>query len=431
MAIALFNNETEKVYFYNLLAARKLKDQRKEREGYEKEIENALSLCGEILKEYGARCNFIAEIDKIESAMEPKGILPPSATREESDYAEQITALTTELTDLLKKIPRDVSEDLEFFSKQIIDRRNRREETLDKEKELIELYPDANKVDLNQIFETLKHIFDGISFYSGEQEEQEVVAEENLADVIDFTNQRQKVIGIKKAPRSLLEKVKLADATDYSEELAKPITKTNSGLFGIVDDVFSEVNSQPLASEPLPIIETVQAVKEPEAIADKEPLKEIIEKKEELPVIEPVSVISEEELNKPIDAPKESEPVSETIVAKAPVALAVEEETVSLESKAEEAQPVASEMSDDSITFEMPEEFTLADLAIALCEDENGWMDIYEANKNLFDKIINEKNNGNSDGIEHNKELFAGLTIKVPTVFNKGKESNKALSKAA
>lgn len=452
MAIALFNNETEKIYFYNLLAARKLKDQRKEREGYEKEIEKALNSCGKILKDHGARCNFIAEIDKIERAMEPKGILPPSATSEESDYAEQISALTTELTDLLKKIPREISEDLEFFSKQIIDRRTRREETLDKEKELIELYPEADKADLNQIFVTLKHIFDNIRFYTGEKEDLEPVLETAKDDeTIDLETNRQKVIGIKKASRSLLENAGLADSKDYSEELAKPITKTNAGLFGIVDDVFSEVNSQPLTPKP------VSVIKEPlkdESI--KVPQIKPEEAKIATPAIEPVSEISEAELNMPVDVKEEAVKVSEKepqeIKAETPVF-----EPISEVSEAELNKPVAevnetplvedaptviepelnqvvkaeAPKEEDSITFEMPEDFTLSDLAMALCEDENGWLDIYDTNKELFDKIVQEKNNGSSQDIENNKELFAGLTIKVPTVFNKGNDSKKAFTKAA
>ena len=231
----------EKVYFYNLLAARKLKDKRLERQNYENEIETALNKCGEILEMHGARVNFIAEIDKIESEMEPKGILPTANSRESKDTLETINSLTTELTDLLKKIPREISEDLEFFSKQIIDRRMRREETLEKEKEIIELYPEVEKIDKEQIFIALKHIFDNIRLYTGEVEEVEEELEES--NVIDFQIARQKVIGIKQASRNLLKKTELSlEENNYEKELSKPITKTNTGLFGIMDDVFSNDN---------------------------------------------------------------------------------------------------------------------------------------------------------------------------------------------
>ena len=87
------------------------------------------------------------------------------------------------------------------------------------------------------------------------------------------------------------------------------------------------------------------------------------------------------------------------------------------------------------VTFEMPDEFTLADLAQAISEDNYDWKNIYNAiydvNKDLFTKVIAEKNEGKFEDIEYNNKIFAGLTIKIPTVINQTKEETKALGKAA
>ena len=86
---------------------------------------------------------------------------------------------------------------------------------------------------------------------------------------------------------------------------------------------------------------------------------------------------------------------------------------------------------ENTVEFSMPDNFTLTELAMATCDDPIGWIDIYEVNKDLFDKVIEEKNQGNSKDIENNKHIFAGLTIKVPTVFNKGQEKEEPIQKVA
>lgn len=443
MAIALFDNGKD-IYFYNLLAARKLKSIRRERDGYEKEIVNAIDSCGEILKKYGARCNYIERIHDIEQKMEPKGILPTSANREESNHVEQIGKLTDELTELIKSIPREASEDLEFYSKKIIDRRRRIDDTFKKEKELLDLYPDADKVDYQQIFNSLKSIFDKIRSFTGEE-----IEKRSIGDELGFPKQ-QKVMRISQASESILNLVR---QKDYSAELTKPIT---TGLFEVVGEVFSEVNSNPKTSKSIleekmptiepkaeinPVIEEEQKNEEPlvqeiktDSVLDitEQDLNEPI--KEEPVMIEETSVepvITEETKEESIEEKKEvSEPIKEeTVKEEEIVPEPVKEESTEIQAEAKE-----EEVDDPNlVTFEMPDEFTLADLAQAI--DEPNWQDvykaIYDANKGKFDKIIAEKNNGSIEGIEYNNKIFAGLTIKIPTIITQTKEEEKGLAKAA
>ncbi len=435
MAIALFDNGKD-IYFYNLLAARKLKSIRRERDGYEKEIVNAINSCGEILKKYGARCNYIERIHDIEQKMEPKGILPTSANREESNHVEQIGKLTDELTELIKSIPREASEDLEFYSKKIIDRRRRIDDTFKKEKELLDLYPDADKVDYQQIFNALKSIFDKIRSFTGEE-----IEKRSIGDELGFPKQ-QKVIRISQASESILNLVR---QKDYSAELTKPIT---TGLFEVVGEVFSEVNSNPKTSksileEKIPTIEPKTEINPiiEEELKNEEPLVQKIKTdsvlditeqdlnepiKEEPAMIEETlvePVITEETIEESIEAKEE------TVKAEEIVPEPVKEESTEIQAEAKE-----EEVDDPNlVAFEMPDEFTLADLAQAI--DETNWQDvykaIYEANKGKFDKIIAEKNNGSLEGIEYNNKIFAGLTFKIPTIITQTKEEEKGLAKAA
>ncbi len=376
MGISLFNNESEKTYFYNLLAARKLRNQIKEREYFEEEIENALNTCAEILKEYGARSNFIADIDELERTVENNSKLSSASKKDMINIEEKIASLTVELTRFLKTIPREASEELEFYSKQIVDRRIRRETSLANESNVIELYPEANSIDMTNVFEALTNFFKNIRSLTGE-EELEITNQDNINEVIDLETNRQKVVGIKKAPRALLKNANLIEE-DYSEELSKPITKTNTGLFGIIDDVFTEVNTSSITPEPAPII------------------------KEEL---KPIEIISEKELNSPVSK-IETEAIQE-IVPESNV-IPFEKEEVTTKTNEEE-----------TLKFEMPPSLSLTDLAKVIGEDNYDWQDVYDAiyrtNKELLDKVVAERNNGNFEGIENDSQLFSGETLNIPS----------------
>ena len=73
MSENLFANEKEKFILEELLAARKLEDIKKRRTVYEKEIQEALEKCGEILAKYGAKSNYAAEIYEIDKKLKEAG----------------------------------------------------------------------------------------------------------------------------------------------------------------------------------------------------------------------------------------------------------------------------------------------------------------------------------------------------------------------
>ncbi|MDD2208230.1 MAG: hypothetical protein PHG03_01955 [Bacilli bacterium] len=426
MKTDLFANEEQKKDIYNLLAARKLKDKRKEREKYESEIEESLNICGKILKTHGSRSNFIEDIYKLESSMEPKGILPSSSTRDESKYTEQIASLLAEKKEFLKKFPLEVTEDIDYNSKKINDRKERRESTLKRDSNIIDLFPESKNLDLEQAVLAHETFFASIAEFKGEPivEKEEVVPFTD--NVIEINNYRQEVKGIKEAPKSILKKANLIDLTDYKEKLAEPITNTPLIDHNNLSDESNEKDltqkDQSFTAEPLhsitedelngtlsdePVLNIENTVKEPEEVVE-----------ETIEASEPEIDIQENVEN----TEKESEEViEETIEVKEPEIVEQEatlekDNIVQFPDSNIEKEPQQFE-EESLVPFVMPEDITLTDLAIALYENADDWISIYAANQEEFNKIVQEKNNGIIDNVENNAEIFAGLTIKVPTVF--------------
>ena len=200
-------------------------------------------------------------------------------------------------------------------------------------------------------------------------------------------------------------------------------------------------------------IDTVIKEETAEELSDRTDVKEV--------KIEPVTQITEAELNEPvalettIEAKDEDSFKTNTVAEEITDTTSEPEDKVVTDSKVipfeskdtdeivkveapqvEEKAEVKTEAKEDNqepIIFEMPNDFTLADLAQAI--DESNWKDvydaIYEANKEEFDKIVNEKNDGKREGIEYNNKLFAGLNIKIPVAEEQTKEESKGLAKAA
>lgn len=100
------------------------------------------------------------------------------------------------------------------------------------------------------------------------------------------------------------------------------------------------------------------------------------------------------------------------------------EETESVFAPTEETTSI-----DSSVSFEIPNNVSLVDIASII--DNISWGAIYEPNKEMLDKIVIEKNDGNFAGIEHNPNIFAGTIIKIPTVFGVEPEKTPSMKLAA
>ena len=363
MATTLFSGNQEETLFYTLLAARKRNDKIKEVEAYEQEIQVALDKCGEIFVASGSNCNFIAEIEARENAPINKETF---LTMQSKDINRiEIETLTGQLSEFLKTISREVREDLEFYSKQIIDRKTRRDEELKNIQQLLSGYPGVERFDIKEAMTSLGAIFDFIGTITNivvEEPEiipldtviQQVIIEEEPELVINeepkIPNHFQLVTGIKVAPDALIGFMTPTAALDVKEEVDnnEVLAKKPSDFIEVADETLNEIAISPVLEE------------------EKEPVLEVVEEVKEEPLVE---------------------------------------------------EPVQTEELAQTVDYTMIEGLSLAALAEALCGNPMGYTDIYAVNKELFDKTVNEKNNSNFEDIEHNDQIFAGLSIKVPAEF--------------
>lgn len=92
----------------------------------------------------------------------------------------------------------------------------------------------------------------------------------------------------------------------------------------------------------------------------------------------------------------------------------------------EEVPKVPEEIAEDTdVTFTIEKGISLTDIAIALCGDENGWYDLYNANKDAIDNKLTEAGLSHDEPFESNDEVFDGLVIKIPNQFNKVEEQKQ------
>ena len=74
---------------------------------------------------------------------------------------------------------------------------------------------------------------------------------------------------------------------------------------------------------------------------------------------------------------------------------------------------------EDEVTFSLERGTSLTDLSVALCGDENGWYDIYNANKEIIDQRLEEAGLSRNEAFESNDEVFDGLTLVIPNIYEK------------
>lgn len=73
---------------------------------------------------------------------------------------------------------------------------------------------------------------------------------------------------------------------------------------------------------------------------------------------------------------------------------------------------------DEELTYLMEKGISLKDLALAVCDDENGWKDIYNANKDIILQRLSEKGLSDSDyAFENDANIFDGLALIIPNRY--------------
>ncbi len=85
----------------------------------------------------------------------------------------------------------------------------------------------------------------------------------------------------------------------------------------------------------------------------------------------------------------------------------------------DEVEEVKTDSLEEKLTFTMEDGISLTTLAKAVCDDENGWYDIYNVNKEQIDKVLKENNISNDEAFEKDTHLFNGVTLLIPNIYVK------------
>lgn len=420
----LFKDKNEKEAFESLLASRQYKILNNYCDGLNHNIKDFLNLCDEILKENNARCNFIAEI----FVRQNKSLLPKSSDmpseKDNPKLKAEINSLEKEFQEYLYTAPLTVREDLEFYYGRIKDRFERLNKQTEEINNLLEIYPNIKNLNQAETIEKLSTMFNNIEQFlpvvKAEKELEPIIEEELEEPIIGliepiydnpFNNDIEEEFEDESLAADLVSDFKEEKQTQRFEVIG---IKTFEPEKEIIKEEFKELDIE--------IPESIPELEE-EKIVDAKPdfdsldfkvLSQELEQEEEMDTIFNTHITDTnfsledleptyEESATTVDVPKEApEPELDSLM------------TV-------EAAEEMYDKSEDFISFEIPDDVSLSDIAIALCGDVNGWYDIYQVNKDLFEKIIVKYNGGSVDGIEQDNKLFGGLTINIPTVFTKEK----------
>ena len=373
----LFTNYSEQAAFTDAIAHRRIKELEETNSSFDEEIAQTIEICDEIFKNYGSETNFITEIIDLEMRMQNAESQKLTSV-DIGDLTLRRESLYNKYNSFLEKLPLEIKEDLEFYYKKISDRKLRLSHTLDKVNQIESEYPKAEGLTVSEIWE--QPIFQKIDeFLSGKQ----LV---NPPEIVDETSNLAYVLQIKKAPDDLLNMA--IGSNQHNEEPEKEEESLE------IPDLFLEND-----------------------VEYQDELSKVTPEFPDLPVYGTDKIDVKDEIEDPQDL------VNSDNLSFIPFADFPKEDNNNLEVKEIEEEPV-----DDRLTYTMENGDTLTSLAIALCEDENGWYDIFAANKEVLEQRLQEAGLSNNDPFENNEEIFTGLTLKIPNVYEK---ANKNLGLAA
>ena len=437
MGNILFNNEQEETNFYNVKAHQRLIDLENARENLDNEIDSIIKSSGELLKKYGARTNFVEElysldleIEKLQAEEDSKEQTPTNSAdtireyklyKQKSSKLEELLAARDSLAkefDLFKDgLPLsdklNVVEELNFkYDTQLSNRKTKTNENDDVKNAIIEAFPDSETVDNEQIpaMEPFKAIY---AYLNPNDKSYDIkdVEEEKQVEKPAEAKKAKVVKKIIQAPGKLLNSLKLEEKAKGINSPKTEVEDTpimDNSFFGEDDSLIKKMENP--ADEKIVLINTkkdeikpIESEIQSNFILDNENTDEKIEIS---PIIEDTKdEVSEPALEEitPINFEEPSTDVITPIINEDPT-----EETAEL-------------------TYTLENGESLSSLAAAICGDENGWMDIYSANKELIENTMKQKGVVDNQNIENNDKLFSGLTLNIPNIFKK--EMPKELEK--
>lgn len=370
--------------FYNILAKFLIAKNQQSEENYREELSDLISSCGQTLTNNGAT-NYVEEIINLNSEINSDGKTEESeeiASKKESRFK-----LMEALSSIISKLESNhetmvVGEDLERDSAKAFNRQEKIFLLSKVNQEVSEKFPNHSSVTNEDIknsypFKELISIL-GIT---------PTIKDEDLAEVIKITE----------APKDILEEVK-GDTSEVVEEPAKeegsPVLSNNS--FFASDSEIGKELANLTENEDLPEVKDEEVTPLEEASVDAIKLDEPSEALPEMPSKLP---------NIPVEENKES-----------PTGLLDDDSSV-LTYTMQSNEPLTALT---KIAYESD----------PLYDPSTAYLTLYEKNKDIIDKRLEEK----GLTLEAAKDLegvLTGLTLKIPIALSSQKTETEAIKKVA
>lgn len=403
------------IVLYNLKAKKKIKRIEENVDIFDKEIKESMDKCDELFSKYNADINYLSELMEVENDLQNENSKRHSSS--ESLLAKKDSILE-ELKEFQSKLPLTAKEDLSFLMKKINDRQKREDDNLQELKQIEELYPNAREYDVKAAYTIFP--FSAIKLYLHPEEMAESGLEGEEESIITAAPHNMPyVVSIKKYNEPV-EDSETETESPLDENLSAE-TESDNTFFESGDKLTSAINSNVTAPDVTKEEETsvLLAPGIEENIDIIAPMETSFDE-----VVSPLNSIEEsiplEDKNTPVEVKKETPEEEESVISEAPIIAEAPKKEVK-EEKEEPKEDTPVEPETNEVKYTLEEGLSLSDLALALCEDSEGWNDIYKANKNAIEKRLKENNITDLNDIENNTEIFKGLELIIPNEFTKEK----------
>lgn len=403
------------IVLYNLKAKKKIKRIEENVDIFDKEIKESMDKCDELFSKYNADINYLSELMEVENDLQNENSKRHSSS--ESLLAKKDSILE-ELKEFQSKLPLTAKEDLSFLMKKINDRQKREDDNLQELKQIEELYPNAREYDVKAAYTIFP--FSAIKLYLHPEEMAESGLEGEEESIITAAPHNMPyVVSIKKYNEPV-EDSEPETESPLDENLSAE-TESDNTFFESGDKLTSAINSNVTAPDVTKEEETsvLLAPGIEENIDIIAPMETSFDE-----VVSPLNSIEEsiplEDKNTPVEVKKEIPGEEESVISEAPIIAEAPKKEVK-EEKEEPKEDTPVEPETNEVKYTLEEGLSLSDLALALCEDSEGWNDIYKANKNAIEKRLKENNITDLNDIENNTEIFKGLELIIPNEFTKEK----------
>lgn len=403
------------IILYNLKAKKKIKRIEENVDIFDKEIKESMDKCDELFSKYNADINYLSELMEVDNDLQNENSKRHSSS--ESLLAKKDSILE-ELKEFQSKLPLTAKEDLSFLMKKIKDRQKREDDNLQELKQIEELYPNAREYDVKAAYTIFP--FSAIKLYLHPEEMAESGLEGEEESIITAAPHNMPyVVSIKKYNEPV-EDSETETESPLDENLSAE-TESDNTFFESGDKLTSAINNNVTAPEVTKEEETsvLLAPGIEENIDIIAPMETSFDE-----VVSPLNSIEEstplEDKTTPVEEKEETPEKEESVISEAPIIAEAPKKEVK-EEKEEPKEDTPVEPETNEVKYTLEEGLSLSDLALALCEDTEGWNDIYKANKNAIEKRLKENNITDLNDIENNTEIFKGLELIIPNEFTKEK----------